>query len=90
MVFREGYHGGVLTFAHGGSELNLPFPFVFADYNDIEGTRQLIGEVGDDLAAVIVEPMMGGGGCIPATAEFLSMLREATHASRRPCSSSTR
>ena len=79
IVFRDGYHGGVLTFAHGGSELNLPFPFVFADYNDIEGTRQVIGEVGNDLAAVIVEPMMGGGGCISATSEFLSMLREATH-----------
>ena len=26
VVFREGYHGGVLTFAHGGSVLNLPFP----------------------------------------------------------------
>ena len=42
LVFREGYHGGVLTFAHGGSALNLPFPFVFADYNDIDGTEALI------------------------------------------------
>jgi glutamate-1-semialdehyde 2,1-aminomutase len=27
MAFHEGYHGGVLTFAHGGSVLNLPFPW---------------------------------------------------------------
>ena len=31
-----------------------------------------------DLAAVILEPMMGGGGCIPATRDFLAVLREAT------------
>lgn len=78
MAFREGYHGGVLTFAHGGSPLNLPFPFVFADYNDIEGTVKLIEELADDLAAVIIEPMMGGGGCIPADRAFLAALREAT------------
>src|SRR5690606_4222688 len=28
--------------------------------------------------AVILEPMMGAGGCIPADAEFLHMLREET------------
>ncbi len=78
LAFREGYHGGVLTFAHGGSVLNLPFPFVFADYNDIEGTAALVREVGQDLAAVILEPMMGGGGCIPASRDFLMMLRETT------------
>ncbi|WP_442582483.1 aspartate aminotransferase family protein [Mesorhizobium sp. ASY16-5R] len=78
LAFREGYHGGVLTFAHGGSPLNLPFPFVFGDYNDIEGAVALIREHSGDLAAVIVEPMMGGGGCIPATREFLQALRDAT------------
>ncbi|MEQ1942646.1 aminotransferase class III-fold pyridoxal phosphate-dependent enzyme [Mesorhizobium sp. VNQ89] len=78
LAFREGYHGGVLTFAHGGSPLNLPFPFVFGDYNDIDGTVALIREHAGDLAAVIVEPMMGGGGCIPATREFLLALRDAT------------
>ncbi len=78
MVFREGYHGGVLTFAHGGSPLNLPFPFVFADYNDEEGAARLIEEHAGDLAAVLVEPMMGGGGCIPANRSFLAALRAAT------------
>lgn len=78
IAMREGYHGGVLTFAHGGSVLNLPFPFVFADYNDVEGAVALVREHAADLAAVIIEPMMGGGGCIPATAEFLAALRDAT------------
>ncbi|HEY9215983.1 MAG TPA: aminotransferase class III-fold pyridoxal phosphate-dependent enzyme [Ancylobacter sp.] len=80
LVFHEGYHGGVLTFAHGGSPLNLPFPFVFGDYNDIESTAALIREHKDDLAAIIVEPMMGGGGCIVAKPEFLSFLRKQASA----------
>lgn len=78
IVMRDGYHGGVLTFAHGGSPLNLPFPLVFADYNDLDGTKKLIHETGPDLAAVILEPMMGGGGCIPATKEFLELIRSET------------
>ncbi|WP_421694552.1 aspartate aminotransferase family protein [Aestuariivirga sp.] len=78
IAMKEGYHGGVLTFAHGGSPLNLPFPFEFAEYNDMEGTRALIRSTGNELAAVILEPMMGGGGCIPATREFLEMIREET------------
>ena len=78
MVFREGYHGGVLTFAHGGSPLNLPFPYVFGDYNDIAGSEALIAEHASDLAVVLLEQMMGAGGCIPATPEFLSALRAAT------------
>lgn len=78
MVFREGYHGGVLTFAHGGSVLNLPFPFVFGDYNDVEGTSALLHQHRDTLAAVILEPMLGGGGCIRASDPFLAMLRRKT------------
>jgi len=80
IAMAEGYHGGVLTFAHGGSPLNLPFPFSFATYNDIEGTRALIRDLADDLAAVILEPMMGAGGCIPAEPAFLAMIREETAA----------
>lgn len=80
IAMREGYHGGVLTFAHGGSDLNLPFPFVFAEYNDVAAIRALIRETAPELAAVILEPMMGGGGCIPATREFLAAIREETRA----------
>ncbi|WP_284735588.1 aspartate aminotransferase family protein [Dongia deserti] len=78
LVFHEGYHGGVLTFAHGGSRLNLPFPYVLGEYNKVESTDRAIRREASNLAAVIVEPMMGGGGCIPATPEFLSILRSAT------------
>ena len=80
MVFRGGYHGGVFTFPMGVpvSAVNLPVPFVFADYNDAAGAAAAVREAGDSLAAVIVEPMQGSGGCIPASREFLAALREAT------------
>lgn len=80
MVFRGGYHGGVFTFPVGVpvSAVNLPIPLVFADYNDPAGAAAAIRAEGDALAAVIVEPMLGSGGCIPATKEFLQALREAT------------
>jgi len=71
LVFRGGYHGGVLFFSSGGAPWNAPYPFVVAPYNDLDGTKALIAEHGDDLAAVLVEPMLGSGGCIPAEPEFL-------------------
>jgi glutamate-1-semialdehyde 2,1-aminomutase len=78
MVFGGAYHGGVLYFGHGGSPLNAPFPFVLADYNDTEGAVRAIAEHADELAAVLVEPMQGSGGVIPAEPAFLHALRDAT------------
>ncbi len=75
LVFNGGYHGAVFGFAGGGSPINAPFEYVVAPYNDIEATRALIT---DDLALVILEPMIGSGGCIAATGPFLRMLRAET------------
>lgn len=75
LVFDGGYHGGVFYFRHGGSRLNVPFDWLIGDYNDIEGTRALLRSHAGAVAAVMVEPMLGGG-CIPGTREFLGMLRE--------------
>ncbi len=72
------YHGGFLAFQPSALPLNAPFPSVTATYNDIEGTRAAIAENADKLACVILEPMIGGGGCIAATLDFLKMLREET------------
>ena len=42
MVFEGAYHGGMLSFAHGNSPMNVPFPYVFGRYNDLERTLGLI------------------------------------------------
>lgn len=78
MVFHGAYHGGVLYF--GGSPLNAPFDYVMGDYNDPEGAAAMIREQGDRLACVLVEPMCGSGGCLPASEAFLEALRGATEA----------
>ena len=81
MVFHGGYHGAVFSFANGSAPLNAPYDFVIGTYNDVAGTRRLLRERGNRLAAILVEPMLGSGGCIPATREFLHMLRQEATAS---------
>jgi len=76
MVFDGAYHGGTLYFA--GSPLNAPFDFVMAPYNDPERVAEIIRAEGDRLAAVLVEPMCGSGGCLPGSVDFLTALRQAT------------
>ena len=78
LVFHGGYHGAVFGFAGGGSPINVPFEYVVAPYNDIERTEALIAENVKDLALVILEPMIGSGGCIAASGDFLAMLRRET------------
>lgn len=76
MVMRGGYHGGVLTFpASGANAATLPLPFIQTTYNHSGEATRLAGTHAKDLAAIIVEPMLGSGGCIPAQPEFLATLR---------------
>ncbi|HUA76525.1 MAG TPA: aminotransferase class III-fold pyridoxal phosphate-dependent enzyme [Acetobacteraceae bacterium] len=74
MAFRGGYHGGVFTFSGNGSPVNAPYDFVLVRYNDTEGAIAAIEEEASALAAVIIEPMLGGGGCIPAEPAFLAAI----------------
>ena len=80
MVFAGGYHGALLYFAGAGSPINAPFPYVMGTYNDIDATRALIHAKGREIACILVEPMQGSGGCIPAQPEFLQMLQEEARA----------
>ena len=45
-------------------------------YNDVEALSEVINEVSDDLAAIIVEPIAGNMGFIPGNSSFLNTLRE--------------
>ena len=76
MVFDGGYHGGLLYFGQGGIPINAPFDYILGSYNDINATQSLIKQHGNELACVLVEPMMGSAGCIPGQLDFLRMLRD--------------
>ena len=76
LVFDGAYHGSTFVFRHGGSVMNVPFPYVVAEFNDTEGAVRLVRE--HELAAVIVEPVQGAVGVVPGEPEFLRALREAT------------
>lgn len=78
LVFEGGYHGGLLYFRGGGMPINAPFEYLVGDFNDLASTAELIQQHADDLACILVEPMQGASGCIPASIEFLKLLREAS------------
>ena len=48
-------------------------------YNDLENSIRILKAVRNNLAAVIIEPVLGGGGCIPATKEYLTGIEEFCH-----------
>ncbi len=89
LKFLGGYHGhvdsllvsagsGAATF---GSPDSAGVPVTFAEstllapYNDLEKTSQLLDDHGDDVAAVIVEPVAGNMGYVEPVEGFLPGLR---------------
>jgi glutamate-1-semialdehyde 2,1-aminomutase len=73
--FEGGYHGSLFGFSAAAAPVNVPHRTIAAPYNDIDAARALARAHAGDLAAIILEPMLGGGGCIPATSGFLQGLR---------------
>lgn len=45
-------------------------------YNDLEGSLEVLNSVKGDLACCIIEPVLGGGGCIPARPDYLRGIGE--------------
>lgn len=80
VAFKNAFHGRTLfTVTAGGQPAYsqdfapLPPDIHHGVYNDIESARVLID---DNTCAVIVEPIQGEGGVVPATQAFLRELRE--------------
>jgi glutamate-1-semialdehyde 2,1-aminomutase len=74
LVFEGGYHGGVFYFRGHGSALNAPFEYLLGRYNDLEAVEALVRPHRAELAAILIEPMQGTTGCIPAERGFLDGL----------------
>lgn len=90
--FNGCYHGhsdGLLSSAGSGlATLGIPdcpgVPAAFAaltisvPFNDLEAVEAVFRTDGDEIAAVIVEPVAGNMGCVPPQAGFLEGLRAVT------------
>jgi len=83
--FEGGWHGGYdAVYVAVKSPFNLPESggltqgavkdTIVLPFNDLEAVRRVLKN--EKLAAVMVEPVIGAGGCIPAEKEFLKGLRE--------------
>ncbi|EOC0092933.1 succinylornithine/acetylornithine transaminase [Cronobacter dublinensis] len=80
VAFKNAFHGRTLfTVSAGGQPAYsqdfapLPPQINHAVFNDLDSAAALIN---DDTCAVIVEPVQGEGGVVPATPAFLQGLRE--------------
>ena len=88
--FEGCYHGHVdsLLVKAGSGALTLGVPnspgipaslaehTVTLTFNDIDNVRETFAAMGDDIAAIIVEPVAGNMNCIPPAPGFLEALRE--------------
>src|SRR5712692_2334942 len=77
LAFRGGYHGGLLNFTAGPSPVNAPYDVLLTEYNDPAAAFGVLSEHAGSVACVLVEPMLGSGGCIPGDPGFLAELRRA-------------
>jgi len=54
---------------------------VTLNYNDIEQVKETFAEIGEQVACIIVEPVVGNMNCVPPIPGFLEALRECCTAS---------
>ena len=47
-------------------------------YNNLEKSLTILKSVRNDLAGIVIEPVLGGGGAIPATKDYLKGIEEFT------------
>jgi glutamate-1-semialdehyde 2,1-aminomutase len=70
----RGFHG----VDSGGLPEALTDEIIVTGFNDPDRLRDDFKQWGDRLACFIVEPLIGAGGLIPSTHEFLQLARELT------------
>ncbi|EXJ82758.1 hypothetical protein A1O3_06573 [Capronia epimyces CBS 606.96] len=89
LVFTSAFHGSTFVFPKAPmkstttANLNLPHEFVLAPFNNMAETQAIVAALpAQSLAAIMVEPVQGSGGCRPATREFMHYLRQTADEQR--------
>jgi len=73
------YHGGGVGFDavdSRGLPAALTDRIAVTRYNDPQCLADDVAAIGDELACLVLEPMLGAGGTIAATSEYLRLARE--------------
>ncbi|HET9612357.1 MAG TPA: aminotransferase class III-fold pyridoxal phosphate-dependent enzyme [Acidimicrobiales bacterium] len=79
LMARYGYHGSYDDYEAGN--LGHPGPrTALAPYGDAAAFEAVLAERGDEIACVILEPVMGSSGVVPAPPGFLARVAAATRA----------
>jgi len=76
--FHAGQERGFAHVESEGLSASIPGEVAVTAFNDTEGLHQIFRRDGDRLACLIVEPLIGAGGFLPATREFLEAARSLT------------
>jgi glutamate-1-semialdehyde 2,1-aminomutase len=73
-----GYHDGFEVADSEGLSAGTTQEVLITGFNDTDMLRQHFQSVGDQLACFILEPVIGAGGLMPATKEYVKTARELT------------
>ena len=90
--FAGNYHGHVdsLLVAAGSSAATLSVPnspgvtagtsqdTLILEFNDCQALEEAFASHGDQIAGLIMEPIVGNMGCVPASSEFAQAVRQLT------------
>jgi glutamate-1-semialdehyde 2,1-aminomutase len=74
VAFDGSYHGSLWSLRDPTSPFRAPFPLIRGRYNDLDETSRRLDPAVADIAAIIVEPVVGAGA-IPGDRAFLHGLR---------------
>ncbi len=72
-------HEPTAVFDTRGLPSNTADAVAVIPFNDVAAAEKMLERRGDEIAAVILEPVMGSAGMIPAEAPFVEALRALTH-----------
>ena len=73
-----GYHDGFAGPDSAGVPASVNDKIIITNYNNTEKLKDHFRQYGDQLACFIVEPVIGGGGLMPAQKEYLQTARALT------------